>query len=155
MRTLAKSFAVLVLAGITQFPARAQQLPGKHPGYLHALTDLRTARWFLNHQAGDPKVYAGEDVAITEIDAAIAEIKKASIDDGKDVNDHPAVDVKEHGSRLLRAMEVLQRAHADIDHEEDNPEVSQLRNRALDHIRKAGDAANRAHAEWLKDTGKK
>jgi hypothetical protein len=154
MRTLAKLFAVLALAGITQFPAGAQQLPGKHPGYLHALTDLRTARWLLNRQPGDPKVYAGEDVAITEIDAAIAEIKKASIDDGKDLNDHPAVDAKEHGSRLLRAMEVLHKAHADIDNEEDNPEASQLRHLALDHIRKAGDAANRAHAEWLKE-GKK
>jgi len=130
-------------------------LPGKHPGYLHALTDLRTARWFLNHQAGDSKVYAGEDVAITEIDAAIAEIKKSSIDDGKDLNDHPSVDVKEHGSRLLRAMETIQRAHDDISGEEDNPEVRDLRHRALEHIQKAHDAANRAHAEWLKDMGKK
>jgi hypothetical protein len=155
MRTLAKLFAVLIVAGVVQTSAKAQVLPGKHPGYIHALSDLRSARWFLNHQAGDPKVYAGEDVAITEIDAAIAELKKASIDDGKDLNDHPVVDVKEHGSRLLRAMEILQRAHADIDNEEDNPEASQLRHRALDHIQKAHDAANRAHAEWLKDMGKK
>jgi hypothetical protein len=155
MRTLAKLFGVLIVASIVQLPAKAQELPGKHPGYIHALSDLRSARWFLNHQAGDPKVYAGEDVAITEIDAAIAELKKASIDDGKDLNTHPAVDVKEHGSRLLRAMEVLQRAHDDINSEEDNPEASQLRHRALDHIQKAHDAANRAHAEWLKDMGKK
>ena len=138
-----------------QIPAKTQELPGKHPGYVHALSDLRSARWLLDHQPGDPKVYAGEDVAITETDAAIAELKKASIDDGKDVNDHPPVDVKEHGSRLLRAMEILHKAHDDINSEEDNPEVSQLRRRALDHIRKAGDAANRAHAEWLKDMGKK
>lgn len=155
MRTLAKLFAVLIVAGIVQLPAKTQELPGKHPGYIHALSDLRSARWFLNHQPGDPKVYAGEDVAITEIDAAIAELKKASIDDGKDVNDHPTVDVKEHGSRLLRAMEILQRAHDDINNEEDNPEARELRHRALDHIQKAHDAANRAHAEWLKDMGKK
>jgi hypothetical protein len=155
MRTLVKLFAVLVLVGLSQFSAAAQVLPGKHPGYLHALSDLRSARWFLSHQSGDSKVYAGEDVAITEIDAAIAEIKKASIDDGKDLNDHPSVDVKEHGSRLLRAMEIIQRAHDDINNEEDNPEASQLRHRALDHIQKAHDAANRAHAEWLKDIGKK
>ena len=83
------------------------------------------------------------------------EIKKASIDDGKDLNDHPAVDVKEHGSRLLRATETLHKAHEDIDHEEDNPEVRELRHQALEHIRKAIDAANQAHAEWLKDMGKK
>jgi len=155
MKTLARLFAFLMFVGFTQFPGLAQMLPGKHPGYLHALTDLRTARWFLNHQAGDSKVYAGEDVAITEIDAAIAEIKKSSIDDCKDLNDHPSVDVKEHGSRLLRAMETIQRAHDDISGEEDNPEVRDLRHRALEHIQKAHDAANRAHAEWLKDMGKK
>lgn len=155
MTKLAKYFAFIVLMGLAQLPTMAQTLPGKHPGYLHALTDLRTARWFLNHQAGDAKVYGGEDVAITEVDAAIAEIKKASIDDGKDLNDHPAVDAKEHGSRLLRAAETLHRAHSDIDGEEDNPEVRELRHRALDHIQKAINATNQAHAEWLKDMGKK
>ncbi|MEH2129414.1 MAG: hypothetical protein V7K86_01855, partial [Nostoc sp.] len=31
-------------------------LPGKHPYYLHALTDLRTARWLLEHRPGDAAV---------------------------------------------------------------------------------------------------
>jgi hypothetical protein len=77
-------------------------MPGKHPYYLHSLTDLRTARWLLTHQPGDPKTYRDEDVAITQINGAIGEIKKAGIDDGKDINDHPKVDVTEHGSRLIR-----------------------------------------------------
>jgi hypothetical protein len=145
----------MVVLGFAQASASARQLPGKHPGYLHALSDLRSARWFLNHQAGDSKVYAGEDTAITEIESAIREIKKASIDDGKDLNDHPNIDVKEHGSRLLRAIEAIKSAHDDISGEEDNPEVSGLRRQALDHIRKAQDATVRAHAEWLKETGKK
>jgi hypothetical protein len=51
------------------------------------LSDLRAARWFLYHQPGDSKVYAGEDMAISEIDATIGELKRASIDDGKDLND--------------------------------------------------------------------
>ncbi len=130
-------------------------LPGKHPGYLHALTDLRTARWLLSHQPGDAKVYGDEDVAITEVNAAIGEIKKASIDDGKDINDHPAVDVKEHGSRLLRSIESLKKAHEDITKEEDNPEARELRHRAVEHIDHAIRAAEKAHAEWLKDMGKK
>ena len=144
----------LALAAVVSIPAGAQQLPGAHPGYLHALTDLRTARWFLYHQPGDAKVYGDEDVGITEVDAAIGEIKKASIDDGKDVNDHPKVDVHEHGSRLLKAIETLKKAHADIDGEEDNPEARGLRHRALEHIDKALHAAERAHAAWLKDNGK-
>jgi hypothetical protein len=154
MTKLAKYFAFLALLGITQLPATAQTLPGKHPGYLHALSDLRAARWLLNHQPGDAKVYSGEDVAIQEVDAAMAEIKKASIDDGKNLNDHPAIDVKEHGSRLLRAAETLHRAHSDIDGEEDNPEVREVRHHALEHIQKAIDATNHAHAEWLKEVRK-
>ena len=129
-------------------------LPGKHPYYLHALSDLRAARWLLNHQPGDAKVYGDEDVAITEVDIAIAEIKKAAIDDGKNLNDHPKVDVKEHGSRLLRAIETLKKARADIAKEEDNPEVRGLRARAHEHLDKAIHAAEKAHAQWLRENHK-
>lgn len=151
---LAKYLALALLLAVATAPANSQVLPGKHPGYLHALTDLRTARWYLNRQPGDQKVYANEDVAIQEIDAAINEIKRASIDDGKNLNDHPNVDVREHGSRLLKAIETLKKAHEDIDHEEDNPEVRELRHHASEHIERATQAAERAHAEWLKDVGK-
>jgi hypothetical protein len=126
-------------------------LPGRHPGYLHALSDLRAARWLLSHQAGDAKVYGDEDVAITEIDAAIGELKKASIDDGKNLNDHPNVDTPEHGSRLLKSMEALHKAHQDISGEEDDPEVRGLRDRAIGHVDRAIQAADKAHAAWLKD----
>jgi len=141
----------LILVSLATLPSAAQDLPGRHPGYLHALTDLRTARWLLSHQPGDQRVYADEDVAIQEIEAAIREIKHASIDDGKDLNDHPMVDVHEHGSRLLRAIETLKKAHADIDREEDNPGVRELRHRATDHIEHAIKAAEHAHAAWLQD----
>jgi hypothetical protein len=155
MKKFAKILAALALvASVTPLVASAQVLPGKHPGYLHALTDLRTARWFLYHQPGDKKVYEGEDEAIREVEAAIGEIKKASIDDGKDLNDHPNVDVHEHGSRLLKAIETLHKARKDIEGEEDNPEVRELRHRAFDHIDHAIHAADRAHAAWLKEEGK-
>src|ERR1700677_1277708 len=68
-------------------------LPGKHPLYLHALSDLRTARWMIEHRPGDAAVSGHEDVAIQEIDAAIGEVKAAAIDDGKDIHDHPSVDI--------------------------------------------------------------
>jgi hypothetical protein len=151
MIRIQKALAMFTLTALLPLSAMAQQLPGKHPGYLHALTDLRTARWFLEHQPGDAKVYADEDVAITEIDAAIAEIKRASIDDGKDLHDHPNVDVHEHGSRLLKSIETLRKAHSDIDHEEDNPLARELRHHALEHIDHALHAADKAHAQWLKD----
>lgn len=142
------------LAALAPNIGSAQQLPGKHPGYLYALSDLRAARWFLFHQPGEAKVHADEDVAITEIDSPIGEIKQAAIDDGKDVNDHPAVDVKEHGSRLLRAIETLTKAKQDVSGEEDDPEVKGLRHRAEEHIQRAIHAAEKAHAEWLKKAEK-
>ena len=48
--------AALAVAVLAPLAACAQPLPGKHPAYLHALTDLRTARWLLNHQPGDARV---------------------------------------------------------------------------------------------------
>jgi len=151
MKKFAKYLLPLAFVGMMPLSSMAQQLPGKHPAYLHALTDLRAARWFLYHQAGDAKVYADEDVGITEIDAAINEIKRAGIDDGKDINDHPNVDVHEHGSRLLKSIETLKKARSDIAKEEDNPDVLKLRDRAWGHIDHAIHAAEKAHGEWLKD----
>jgi hypothetical protein len=154
MSKLVKCLIPLAFLGLAPLAVNAQMLPGKHPGYLHALTDLRAARWFLYHQPGDSAVAGDEDVAITEIDAAIGEIKRASIDDGKDLNDHPHVDVKEHGSRLLKSIETLKKAHADIEGEEDNPEVRELRHRANEHIDRAIHAAQGAHEKWLRSMGK-
>src|SRR3569832_28578 len=95
-------------------PARA------HPAYLHALTDLRHARFLLEKPA-KPEVKWDEANAVREIDAAINEIKQASIDDGKPLEDHPPVDAKmHHRDRLRRAEELLHKAAADIDEKEDN-----------------------------------
>jgi hypothetical protein len=151
MKKVSGFLVPLAFLGLMPLAAMSQTLPGKHPGYLHALSDLRAARWFLYHQPGDSAVAGDEDVAITEIDAAIGEIKRASIDDHKDLNDHPAVDIKEHGSRLLKSIETLKKAHGDIDHEEDNPDVRELRHRAIEHIDRAIHAAEGAHAKWLKE----
>jgi hypothetical protein len=121
----------LVLAS---FAAQAD-LPGKHPYYLHALSDLRAARWMLEHRPGDAAVSAQEDIAISEIDGAIGEIKRAAIDDGKDIHDHVGVDApNERPGRLHKALELLRKVHADVAREEDDPMTKGLRNRAVGHI---------------------
>jgi hypothetical protein len=110
-------------------------LPGKHPYYLHALSDLRAARWMLEHRPGDAAVSGQEDTAIVEIDAAIGEIKRAAIDDGKDIHDHPPVQgPNDHPGRLHKALELLRKVHSDVAREEDDPMVKGLRNRAVGHI---------------------
>jgi hypothetical protein len=137
----------LLIAAVLPLAAHADS-PGKHPGYLHALTDLRDARWNLEHRPGDAAVSGQEDVAITEIDRAIAEAKRAAIDDGKDLHDHPHEDAKlDHPGRLHHALELLHKAHKDVAEEEDNPESRELRHRVLEHI----DGATRATEHAIHD----
>ena len=125
---------VLFLALINT-PVSAQQ--DRHPAYLHALTDLRHARAHLERPDGGELRHEEKD-AIHSIDDAINEIKKASIDDGKDLNDHPPVDARlDHAGRLHRALELLNKAHNDISREEDNQFAQGLQQRAMGHIDKA------------------
>jgi hypothetical protein len=134
------SMLVLSLAGVLALPgvANADQ-PGAHPAYLHALTDLRTARWELRKRGGDPEVKWDEAVAIKEIDATINEIKKAAIDDGKDIEDHPKEDAGklDRRGRLHDALKLLKNAHHDIKEREQNSYAEGLRDRALGHLNAA------------------
>jgi len=137
-----------LLLALTLPMAAHADLPGKHPFYLHALSDLRAARWMVEHRPGDAAVSAHEDVAIAEIDAAIREIKRAAIDDGKNIHDHPMVDVPDnHPGRLHKALELLHKVHADVAREEDDPLTRGLRDRAVGHI----DAAIHATDDALVD----
>jgi hypothetical protein len=112
--------------------------PGRHPAYLHALTDLRHARAHLESPAATYHMDKEEQHAIEEIDKAIGEIKRAAIWDGKNLNDHPPVDARmDRAGRFHRAMELLDRAHNDIAREEDDPSSRGLRNRAIHHIDEA------------------
>jgi hypothetical protein len=109
----------------------------RHPAYLHALTDLRAARAHLE-RPDRGELRHEEKEAIHQINEAIEEIKKAAKEDGKDINEHPPVDVRmDWPGRLHRAMELLDKAHQDIAHEEDNSSAQGLQQRAFEHIDKA------------------
>ena len=128
-------FAVLLFA--TSYVSAKAVPPREHPAYLHALTDLREARAHLQRPDGG-ELREQEKKAIHEINDAISEIKKAAIDDGKDLNDHPAVDTRmDWPGRLHRAIELLNKAHSDVAREEDNASAQGLQQRALEHIDKA------------------
>ena len=133
-----------LFAAVLPLAAHAD-LPGSHPGYLHALTDLRDARWNLSHRAGDAAVSTQEDIAISEIDRAIGEVKKAAREDDKNLAEHPREDANlDRPGRLHHAVELLQKAHGDLDKEEDNPEARGLKHRALEHVDLAIEAARHA-----------
>jgi hypothetical protein len=121
--------------------------PGGHPAYLHALSDLRYARALLEKPA-QPEVKWDETNGIREIDAAINEIKHAAIDDGKPLQDHPAIDAKRHHrDRLREAETLLHKAAQDIEEHEDNGWAQGLRARANGHIRQAEHAVHEAQAD--------
>jgi hypothetical protein len=135
---------LVILMAFLTIPSKANVF-GDHPAYLHALSDLRAARWLIQHQSGDLKRDVDELEAIRRIDAAINEIKKASIDDGKNIDDHPHVDEKpNHNGRLHDAIDFLKKARHDIGEEEDNNFANGLRARAYEHIDGAIDAVKKA-----------
>jgi len=137
MRTARHCTLLVFVAAVCAVLSFADE-PGRHPAYLHALTDLRHARAHLENLAATHHMDKEEEHAINEIDKAIDEIKRAAIDDGKNLNDHPPVDAgMDRTGRFRRAQELLDKAHNDIAREEDDSSVRGLRDRALSHIDEA------------------
>lgn len=138
MKSVAKFTVLLVcfafVLALSPSNAAAQ---GRHPAYLHALSDLRAARAHLDRHDGG-ELRHEEKEAIHQINDAIDDIKKAAREDGKDLDEHPPVDVDlDYGGRLHRAMELLNKAHQDLERVEDNPEARDLQQRSFEHIDKA------------------
>ncbi len=117
MKSLSKfSLAVFCFALFFVLAPANASAQGKQPAYRHALSDLRAARAHLEHSDGG-QLHQEEKEAIHQINDAIDHIKKAAMEDGKDLNDHPPVDAGlDHTGRLHRAMQMLDKAHNDIAH---------------------------------------
>jgi hypothetical protein len=136
---------ILLLSAISVVSKANTSFYGEHPYYLHALSDLRAARWMIEHRPGDWQRTVDEVEAVKQIDAAIGEIKKASIEDGKNIEDHPAVDERnDHKGRLHEAADFLRKAREDVGHDEDNKFAQGLQGRAYMHIDAAINATKRA-----------
>ncbi len=133
------------LFGATRAQAGTGNDLGGHPYYLHALSDLRAARWMIQHRPGNWVQTQDEIEAVNRIDKAIGEIKKASIEDGKNIEDHePVSEVPDHMGRLHKALDFLRKARQDISHDEDNVFAQGLQSRAYGHIDGAIGAVKRA-----------
>ena len=86
----------------------AADTPGKqHPAYLaRARRSARRTR-ASSGRSQTPSSSGTRTSRFTEIDAAIKEIKDAALDDGKNLNDHPPVDVAmDWKGRLHRSLEL-------------------------------------------------
>ena len=134
------TLAILMAACANPRPAPAQE----HPHYLHALSDLRLARAMLDRQQ-EWNVVRDQYAAVQEIDHAIGEIKRASIDDRKGLEDHEPIDSHlDHRGRLHRVIELLDSADRDLHAEEDNFAALGWRQAAIHHVDDARGAVHRA-----------
>lgn len=152
LRIAMMAAGLMVAAGPMAVQSQAQQVPGPHPAYLHALDDLRAARAYLADAWQWGPVQHDDQMAIQQIDAAIREIKHASIDDGKSLADHPPVDTRLGGhDRFHKANDLLRAAHEDLARAEDVPQSRGLRDRALMHIDQAHSIVDNADrtAHWM------
>jgi hypothetical protein len=147
MKTLV-NVSLIAIALAFLLPTVSQDLlaQGRHPHYLHALSDLRDARAHLE-RPNRGELRQQEKEAIHQIDEAIGEIKRASIDDGKNIEDHAAVDPHmPWQGRLHKSRDLIDKAIADCSKEEDDPHTRGLQARILDHLHKAHNRVDEAIA---------
>lgn len=125
--------------------------PGRHPAYLRARTDLRTAQ-FLLRVHDEPNVMRNLHAADDEIEAAIREIDRAAVIDRKDLEDHPRVDVNlDRPGRLRKTVELLRSSRRDLAREEDNGRARGWRDAAFRHIDAALEHMHRAAVDLRLD----
>ncbi|MGA3162342.1 MAG: hypothetical protein ABSC77_14135 [Terracidiphilus sp.] len=133
-----KSFVVAAFALLTLFfIAPATLAHAQSPAYLHALSDLRTARAYLQMPV-KPEAKDGCKQAVKEISKAIDDIAKAASDVGKNPEVTPPAESKGNQNWPIHsAVKLLKEAQSDIERGSDIPGNKGLRQHSLDHIGKA------------------
>src|SRR5579863_9749366 len=128
--------AACALAAVVCF-AGARRVQAQEPRYLLALSDLRTARDYI--QSDHRHEFEHErHVAVDEINKSIDEIKHAAWDDGKNTKwappAHPDTDP---WHPMREAVNWIDSARRDVTTGYDRPENQGLRERAVLHIDQA------------------
>lgn len=142
-----RTLGMTLLAAVALLAPAAANAQGRHPRYLHARTDLRTAQ-FLARVREEPNVTRHLEAAAGEIEGAIREVDRAAVLDARDLEDHPRIDANlARKDRFRKIMDLLRSARADIEQEEDNPRARAWRNAAFRHIDEALNAVHRAATE--------
>lgn len=141
----------LVMISVGQGIAMAD-IPGQHPEYLHARSDLRRADRLLNASSRYNNGNGYLESIDNEIDAAIREIDRAAVLDRKDIDDNPRVDVSLNRSgRLRKVLQLLENARNDLSQTESNRYARGWRGRAEYHVSRAIDLTNRAIQNYSSD----
>jgi hypothetical protein len=138
----AAAFALPLLASTLALA----QMPGRHPHYIHALSDLRAAQWQIDHRRPeDGQMREDEIVASDEVAAAIHSTTVAAAADAKDLSWNPPPDAPPaYDDRLHAAIDLLHAAHNDLALPEDDPMARNQQSLALLRVDAAQHAAERA-----------
>jgi hypothetical protein len=139
-----KTFGMTLIAAAALLAPAGMHAQGRHPRYLRARTDLRTAQ-LLARVREERNVTRNLEAAAIEIEAAIHEVDNAAVLDRKDLIDRPPIDANlARKDRFRKIVDLLRSARADIEHEEDNPNARGWRDAAFRHIDEALNAVHRA-----------
>jgi hypothetical protein len=139
-----KTCGMTLMAAAALLAPAAMHAEGRHPHYLRARTDLRTAQ-LLARVREERNVTRNLEAAAVEIEAAIREIDNAAVLDRKDLLDRPPIDANlARKDRFRKIVDLLRSARADIEHEEDNPNARGWRDAAFRHIDEALNSVHRA-----------
>ena len=137
----------LVLAA-SPFAAIADEA-GHHPAYLHALSDLRTARSLIEARGGDARMGGEEHAAVAHLDEAITEVTAAATHDGKNVGMKEPTDEKiDRAGKLHRAEDLMSAARKDLLEREDDPTTRAMRDHAVAHLDDALKATHNAIVDF-------
>jgi type VI protein secretion system component VasF len=136
MRTVKSLMAAVCALMALAFFATATPATAQEPHYLQALSDLRTARDYIQFDQGRFK--GGRRHAVDEINKAIEEIKHAAWDDGKNTQfAPPAQGVTTGWAPLRQAAKWLHQAKGHVAEGVDTPQNAGLRDRAMLHVDEA------------------
>jgi len=142
-------FFTILMASAAWFMAApvGADMPGRHPHYMRARSDLRAAQYFMRVRE-EPNVTSHLVAADRQVEAAIREIDRAAVLDRKDMIDRPPVDTRlDRRGRFRKIMALLSSARADLAREEDNPRARAWRDVAFQRIDSAMDSVHRAARE--------
>lgn len=121
------------------------ELPGPHPAYRHAASNLQVARDLLSRESPDYRADELAGRAIHEIDGALVDCRNASLADDKDLRHRPPADLAPApGDRLMRALDLLNAAFNDVSQPEANRAARGIQGSALHHIDEARRAVTHA-----------
>lgn len=143
--------ALLVAAAFVLNGIGSANTPGRHPRYLSARTDLRTAQWYLRVK-DEPNVMEHIRGVDDSCEKAVQYIDRAAYMDQKNLEDHPNIDQNlERKGRFEKVMALLQRAHSDVTQPEDDQRAMEARTQAIHYIDAAMDQLKRASHDLKMD----